>query len=122
MAKYFFEFGINLHLYQLARVMSNPMNDEQKRATMDCPSLKQRIITPHTLRHTTAMHLLQSGVDLSVIALWLGHEQIDTTHQYMEINLEMKRVALNSLEPVQWSNKKRFKNPSDSVVAFLESL
>ena len=68
------------------------------------------------------MHLLQSGVDLSVIALWLGHEQIDTTHQYMEANLDMKKAALKSLDPVESSAVKRFKNPTDSVLSFLESL
>ena len=94
----------------------------QKRAMESCPSISGRKITPHTLRHTTAMHLLQSGVDLSVIALWLGHEQIGTTHQYMEINLDMKRAALKSLEPVKSTNEKGFKNPSDSVLSFLESL
>ena len=94
----------------------------QQRAAKHCPSLSQRKITPHTLRHTTAMHLLQSGVDLSLIALWLGHEQIDTTHQYMEANLDMKKTALKSLEPIDTANIKRFKTPSDSVLTFLESL
>ncbi len=94
----------------------------QQRATKHCPSLSQRKITPHTVRHTTAMHLLQSGVDLSLIALWLGHEQIDTTHQYMEANLNMKKVALKSLEPIDSANIKQFRTPSDSVLAFLESL
>jgi integrase/recombinase XerD len=69
----------------------------QQQAIKYCPSLSARKITPHTLRHTTAMHLLQSGVDLSLIALWLGYEQIDTTHLYMEAILDMKRVALESL-------------------------
>ena len=94
----------------------------QQRAMKHCPSLSTRKITPHTLRHTTAMHLLQSGVDLSVIALWLGHEQIETTHQYMEVNLDMKKDALKSLDPVESGAVKRFKKPSDSVLAFLESL
>ncbi len=94
----------------------------QQQATKHCPSLSERRITPHTLRHTTAMHLLQSGVDLSVIALWLGHEQIGTTHQYMEANLDMKKAALKSLDPIESGSVKRFKNPSDSVLAFLESL
>src|SRR5439155_25632196 len=56
-------------------------------ATRCCPSLRRRRISPHTLRHTTAMHLLQSGVDIAVIALWLGHESITTTHRYMEADL-----------------------------------
>lgn len=94
----------------------------QKQAMDTCPSLRQRHITPHTLRHTTAMHLLQSGVDLSLIALWLGHEQIDTTHQYMEANLEMKKASLKALEPIRDSVMTNFKSPSDDVLAFLEGL
>ena len=60
-------------------------------ATKVCPSLGKRPVSPHTLRHTTAMHLLQSDVDITVIALWLGHESISTTHQYVEADLSMKK-------------------------------
>jgi integrase/recombinase XerD len=59
-----------------------------------CPSLRGKPVSPHTLRHTTAMHLLQSGVDITVIALWLGHESTGTTHQYVEANLAMKDQTL----------------------------
>src|SRR5207247_4118014 len=59
-------------------------------AAKRCPSLAGRQISPHTLRHTTAMHLLQSGVDITVIALWLGHEDPATTHLYIEAALAMK--------------------------------
>ena len=69
------------------------------RATAGCQSLRERRISPHTLRHTTAMHLLQSGVDISVIALWLGHESIETTHIYLEADLKMKERALEKLAP-----------------------
>lgn len=62
------------------------------------PSLLTRKITPHTFRHTTAMHLLQSGVDLNMIRSWLGHSSIETTHTYVEIDLEMKRKTLQSCE------------------------
>jgi len=62
------------------------------------PSLRNRTVSPHTIRHTTAMHLLQSGVDLSVIAIWLGHESIQTTHQYLQADLESKKKALASLK------------------------
>lgn len=62
------------------------------------PSLATRKITPHTFRHTTAMHLLQSGVDLNMIRSWLGHASIETTHEYVEIDLEMKRKTLQSCE------------------------
>ena len=94
----------------------------QKRAIQRCPSLDKLKISPHTLRHTTAMSLLQSGVDLSLIALWLGHEQLDTTHQYMEANLEMKKIALKSLKPIETGDINRFLQPSDAVLAFLEKL
>lgn len=59
-------------------------------ASKRCPSLQSRRISPHTIRHTTAMHLLQSGVDITVIALWLGHEDPATTHLYVEADLTMK--------------------------------
>jgi site-specific recombinase XerD len=67
-------------------------------ATTACPSLLTRKVTPHTWRHTTAMHLLQSNVDLSMIRSWLGHESIETTSSYVEIDLEMKRKTLQSAE------------------------
>jgi len=66
------------------------------------------------------MHLLQSGVDLSVIALWLGHESPVTTHRYIEADLAMKERALASLQEPALRNK-RFR-PSDPVLAFLDSL
>lgn len=58
-----------------------------------------RIVTPHVIRHTTAMHLLQSGVDITIIALWLGHEDTATTHMYVEADLTMKEQALMKLQP-----------------------
>jgi integrase/recombinase XerD len=61
------------------------------------PQLLKRAISPHTFRHTTAMHLLQSGVDITVIALWLGHESPATTHMYVEADLAMKERALSKL-------------------------
>ena len=79
-------------------------------------------MTPHSLRHTTALPLLQSGVDLSVIALWLGHEQIETTHQYMEANLTMKRAALDSLPAINVQAKRRYRKTDEKILAFLESL
>lgn len=90
------------------------------KATATCPSLKGRKINLHCIRHTTAMHLLQSGVDLTVIALWLGHEKIETTHQYMEANLEMKREALAKLSEVD-SLDQTYK-PSKDILAYLDSL
>jgi len=91
-----------------------------KKAATTCPSLRGRRISPHTFRHTTAMHLLQAGVDLTVIALWLGHESPTTTHRYVEADLTMKRRALAALtEPVPCNV--RF-TPSDDLLAFLDGL
>jgi integrase/recombinase XerD len=89
-------------------------------AATRCPSLRGKRVSPHTFRHTTAMHLLQSGVDITVIALWLGHEGLETTHQYVEANLAMKEEALSKLEeiPVQ---KIRYR-ASDKLLQFLEEL
>ncbi len=91
-----------------------------RRALPQCPSLATKSITPHTLRHTTASHLLQSGVDLAVIALWLGHEQLDTTHIYLEADLATKERALDKLTPVG-GTVPRFK-AKDEVLAFLSTL
>ncbi len=65
-------------------------------AAKACPSLKSKNVSPHTLRHTTAMHLLQSGNDISVVKAWLGHADINTTHGYVEIDMNMKRKALEA--------------------------
>lgn len=89
-------------------------------AASRCPTLKGRRISPHTLRHTTAMHLLQSGVDIAVIALWLGHQSPATTHLYVEADLRMKEQALKRLTPPTVENV-RFR-PSDRLLAFLDGL
>jgi site-specific recombinase XerD len=68
------------------------------KAAQRCPSLKGKNVGPHTLRHTTAMHLLQSGNDLSVIKDWLGHADINTTHEYAAIDMKMKQRALDSCQ------------------------
>ena len=85
-----------------------------------CPSLAGRSITPHTLRHTTAMHLLQAGIDITVIALWLGHESPVTTHGYIEADLAMKERALATLHPLTVKNTRY--RPTDSLIRFLETL
>lgn len=89
-------------------------------AARQCPSLRGKRVSPHTFRHTTAMHLLQSGVDITVIAMWLGHEGLQTTHQYVEANLAMKDEALSKLDeiPIQ---KVRYR-ASDKLLQFLEDL
>jgi site-specific recombinase XerD len=89
-----------------------------------CPSLLTRKVTPHTWRHTTAMHLLQSNVDLSMIRSWLGHSSIETTNTYVEIDLEMKRKTLRSCE--QLLPRKGKRGPSwqrnQSLLSWLSSL
>ena len=89
-------------------------------AAQKVPELLKRRISPHSVRHSTAMHLLQSGVDLSVIALWLGHESPATTHTYMEAYLAMKEKAINQLQPPNIKTT-RFK-PQDRLLHFLASL
>ena len=89
-------------------------------ATPSCPSLDGRRVSPHTMRHTTAMHLLQSGTDLSVIALWLGHADPATTHQYLETDLATKEAVLKRLaDPAPARTRYR---PGDRLLAFLDTL
>lgn len=84
-------------------------------------SLSKRSISPHTIRHTTAMHLLQSGVAFSVIALWLGHESITTTHQYVEADLAMKNQALERLQEPN-TQLFRYHPQDDALMQFLTTL
>lgn len=84
------------------------------------PQLSRRSISPHTIRHTTAMHLLQSGVDITVIALWLGHESPATTHMYLEADLSMKERTLDRLQPIGESPGRY--RPPDQLMRFLQSL
>lgn len=92
-----------------------------QKARARCPSLKSRRVSPHIIRHSTAMHLLQSGVDLTVIALWLGHESPSTTHMYVEADLTMKQKALGALAEPAAVHTPRFR-ASDKLLQFLESL
>ena len=85
-----------------------------------CPSLKNKRVTPHVLRHTAAMDLLQNGVDRAVIALWLGHESVETTYVYLHADLKLKEKAMAKTTPSQLPpNRYR---PDDEVLAFLNSL
>jgi integrase/recombinase XerD len=85
-----------------------------------CPSLRNRRISPHTLRRTTAMHLLQAGVTPEVIALWLGHESPVTTHRYVEADLALKEQALEKVQPPT-TKQLRFR-PKDDLLCFLDEL
>ena len=89
-------------------------------ASQTCTSLGKKHVTAHVLRHTTAMELLQAGVERSVIALWLGHESIETTQIYLDVNLAMKQAALDKVEP-QPGRVGRFR-PDDQLLAFLNAL
>ena len=95
-----------------------------KRATAaaveSIPSLSAKAVSPHTLRHTNAMHLLQSGVDMTTIQSWLGHVSVTTTHHYVDADLEMKRHALDRCsEP---NTPAAVYQPTDELLAFLATL
>ena len=85
-----------------------------------CPSLAGKVVTPHTLRHTAAMDLLRRGVDLTVIALWLGHESTETTQVYLHADMKLKERAL-AHATASGIAPDRFR-PTDSLLAFLEGL
>ena len=89
-------------------------------AQRTCPTLKTKRITPHVLRHTAAMELLQAGVDLAVIALWLGHESVETTQIYLDADLALKERALQKAAPIE-AKELRFR-PDDELLSFLKSL
>lgn len=89
-------------------------------ATQDCPSLAAKQVTAHTLRHTCAMRLLTSGVDVTLIALWLGHEQVSTANIYLHADMSQKEHAIaRTTQPT--TKPGRYRAP-DTVMAFLESL
>lgn len=109
-------FGNRLSRFGVEKQLSEAV----AKATRVCPSLKGRRISPHIFRHTTAMHLLQAEVDVTSIALWLGHESPLTTHKYLEADLEMKKKTLKRLtapkvKPITFQAK-------DALLAFLEGL
>lgn len=89
-------------------------------ASKKCPSLERKRVSPHVLRHTTAVTLLQAGVDRSVIALWLGHEQVETTQMYLAADLTMKERALARTAPLP-AHVARYR-PEDELLAFLQGL
>jgi site-specific recombinase XerD len=89
-------------------------------ATQCCPSLGNKKLTPHVLRHTCAMTLLRAGVDVAVIALWLGHADVRSTQPYLHADLSIKERALARTTPT--SSKPGRYQPPDSLLTFLESL
>lgn len=90
-------------------------------AARHCPSLASKQITAHTMRHTAAMRLLHAGVDVTVIALWLGHEQIATTNIYLHADMTLKENAIAKVTPPTTTAQGRYQ-PTDMVLAFLAAL
>ena len=91
-----------------------------QKASVFSPTLAEKNITPHTFRHSSAMNLLQSGVDISTIAIWLGHSSIETTHKYMTANIEMKRKVMEKVGDMGNTSYKY--KPSNDILNFLKSL
>ena len=85
-----------------------------------CPSLIKKRVSPHVLRHTAAMTLLQSGVDRTLIALWLGHESVETTQIYLTADMAMKQKILAKTRPLKTPTGRY--RPDDDLMAFLKSL
>jgi len=112
--------GNRLSRFGLRHIISHRVAEAAK----VCPSLFTRKVTPHTWRHTTAMHLLQSNVDLNMIRSWLGHASIETTHGYVEIDLEMKRKTLKSAEKMIPKQEKRGRSwqKSPDILSWLSGL
>lgn len=96
------------------------LNKHRLTAAKACPSLSQKRVTVHRLRHTMAMDLLQAGVDRAVIALWLGHESVETTQIYLEASLAMKEQALAKTTPPNGTPARY--HPGDELLGFLNSL
>lgn len=90
------------------------------KASNNCPSLKEKNVTPHTFRHSAAMNLLQAGVDISTIAIWLGHESIETTHKYMVADISLKRKAMEKLD--ETVNDSYNYKPSEAILEFLKKI
>ncbi|MEO7836503.1 MAG: tyrosine-type recombinase/integrase [Acidimicrobiales bacterium] len=90
-------------------------------AASRCPSLHAKRVTPHTLRHSCAMQLLQHGVDIAVIGLWLGHEKMQSTQTYLHADLSIKQRALDRTAPHRTNGASHYR-PPDRLIAFLESL
>ncbi len=92
-----------------------------KKATNQTPSIKSKKVGPHTFRHSTAMHLIRSGNDINVVCDWLGHASINTTHMYVEIDMEMKRRMLQTIEAPQVNTKPtKWQNPG--ILKWLDDL
>lgn len=108
--------GQPLSRYGVTLLVTRHVNAAARR----CPSLATKTVSPHVLRHTAAMRLLHAGVDTAVIALWLGHESVETTQIYVHADLTLKERALDRTTPV--GTKPGRYRPTDQLLAFLEGL
>jgi site-specific recombinase XerD len=93
-----------------------------KVAALSMPSLARKRVSPHTVRHTTAVHLLRAGVDINTIRAWLGHVSLDTTHIYAEVDLDMKAKALASLDITDLPTSARRRTSTPTLMEFLRGL
>jgi site-specific recombinase XerD len=92
-----------------------------RRASLARPSLGKKRLHPHSMRHSTAIHLLKSGVDPSSIAHWLGHASVNTTNKYAVMDMEMKRNALSKAKPLDTKKTPSWRKRPD-ILTWLESL
>jgi site-specific recombinase XerD len=90
-------------------------------ASRTVPSMATKRVSPHTIRHTTAVHLLRAGVDINTIRAWLGHVSLDTTHVYAEVDMEMKAKALARVD-ISDLQTKPWQRPLPSLMTFLKAL
>lgn len=92
-----------------------------EQASRTVPSMATKRVSPHTIRHTTAVHLLRAGVDINTIRAWLGHVSLDTTHIYAEVDMEMKAKALASVD-ISGLQSRPWRRPLPSLMTFLKAL
>ena len=99
------------------------LQKQLRRAAQKLPALKDKRLHPHSLRHSTAVHLLRSGVDLSTIANWLGHVSVNTANKYLTLDLEAKRAALAKAKPILARHHRNGGWRTDrNLIKWLESL
>jgi integrase/recombinase XerD len=111
--------GVSISRYGIGYIVDK----YTQKAGLECSSLEKKKVSPHTFRHTTALHLLQSGSDIVTIQHWLGHADIKTTMQYIQIDTEMKRAALQAYSPPLANSDTLSKNwNKPSIIQFLRSL
>lgn len=115
---------LNVNGYPITRFgIRHIIRSRAKMAAGLCPSLRAKVIGPHTFRHSTAMSLIRAGNDINMVRLWLGHANINTTHMYMEIDMEMKRKILGTKDPpisYKKGNSPEWRNPD--VLKWLDGL